>query len=58
MFDNIAKPEPTVSGLYTIEPVAIQHGGTLRYYLRPRLKPSTRRVFSHNRVNFVITGNS
>ena len=42
VFVNIAKPEPTVSRFYTIEPVAFQRGGTQRYYQRPRLKPSTR----------------
>ena len=40
VFVNIDQHGPTVAGLYTIEPVALQHGGTQRYYQRPRLKPS------------------
>ena len=42
VFVNIAKPEPIVAGLYTIDPVTFQRGGTQRYYQRPRLKPTTR----------------
>ena len=45
VFVNIAKPEPIVAGLYAIEPVSLQRGGTKRYYQRPRLKPSTRDAF-------------
>ena len=45
VFDNIAQPGPTVAGLYTIEPVALQRGGTQRYYKQPSLKPSTRKAF-------------
>ena len=45
VFANIAKPEPTVAGLYTIEPVALQHGCTQRYYQRPRFKPPTKDAF-------------
>ena len=42
VFANNATPEPTVAGIYTIEPVACQRNGTQRYYQRPRLKPWTR----------------
>ena len=45
LFVNIAKPEPTGAGLYTIEPETFQHSGTQRYYQRPCLKPSTRYAF-------------
>ena len=42
VFDDIAKTEPIVAGLFTIEPVALQRNGTQRYYQRSRLKSSTR----------------
>ena len=46
VFVNIGQPGPTVARLYTIEPVALQRGGTQRYYQRPCLKPSTKHAFS------------
>ena len=45
VFVNIAKPEPTVAGFYSIEPVALQRHGKKRYDQRPRLKPSIRDAF-------------
>ena len=42
VFVNIDQHGPIVEGLYTIKHVALQRGGTQRYYQRPRLKQSIR----------------
>ena len=53
-FVNIDQHGPTVKGLYTIEPVALQRGGTQRYYQRPRLKPSIRDAFIVIKESIII----
>ena len=58
VFVNIAKPEPTVAGLYTIEPVALQRGGTALLLASSLQAVYKRRVFSHYKVNSVITVSS
>ena len=54
VFVNIAKPEPTVAGFYSIEPVALQRHGKERYYQRSRLKPSIRDAFIVIKVSILI----